>query len=150
MNSTTYNTIGTYLGLAVLIALLLAICGGLYSFIFMLVRWKTPQRRRHVTRLVCAVIAVPCLAGIPYAYFFLVVRPALERELMEKINAKRAAKVAEMSVVHVGDPAPGFSVTTADGDRFSLKDAFHELWWSHPMDSLSTQRLAFTRKTLTN
>jgi peroxiredoxin len=123
MNSTTYNTIGTYLGLAVLIALLLAICGGLYSFIFMLVRWKTPQRRRHVTRLVCAVIAVPCLAGIPYAYFFLVVRPALERELMEKINAKRAAKVAEMSVVHVGDPAPGFSVTTADGDRFSLKDA---------------------------
>ncbi len=127
MNATTYSTIQTYLNLAVPIALLVALCVGLYSFIFMVVRWKTPERRRHVTRLVYAVIAVPCLAGIPYAYFFLVLRPALGRELMAKINAGRAAKLAETSVVHVGDPAPDFSVTTADGDHFSLKDAMGDV-----------------------
>lgn len=116
MSPAVYNTITMVLGAAVLIALGVA----LYSFVFMLVRWNTPKRRRHAIRLVLAMIAVPCLAGIQYSVLFFVFLPALGRQQMAVINAARAEQLEKMSIARVGDSVPQFSLTTADGDEFSL------------------------------
>ncbi len=119
MSHTTFNIIGTILGVAAHIAL----CVALYSVILMFVRWKRPERRRHFIRLVNAAIAVPCFIGIHFMILFFVVLPTQGREQMAEINAGRAAKLAETSVVQIGDPAPDFSITTANGELFSLADA---------------------------
>ena len=113
-----YNTMTIVLGAAVLIALGVA----LYSFVFMLVRWKTPKRGRHAIRLILAIIAVPCLAGIQYSVLFFVFLPALGRQQMAEINAARAEHLAKTSITLVGDSAPQFSLTTVDGDEFSLPE----------------------------
>ena len=118
MSPAAYNTMTIVLGAAVLIALGVA----LYSFVFMLRRWKTPQRRRHAIQLILAIIAVPCLAGIQYSVLFFVFMPAIGREHMAKIDAAKAENLARTSITHVGDPAPQFSLTTADGDEFSLPE----------------------------
>lgn len=118
MSPTAYNTITMVLAAAVLIALGVA----LYSFVFMLVRWKTPKRRRHAIRLILAIIAVPCLAGIQYSVLFFVFLPALGRQQMAEINAARAEHLAKTSITLVGDSVPQFSLTTADGDEFSLPE----------------------------
>jgi len=99
MSSTAYNAMTMALGATVLIALGVA----LYSFVFMLVRWKTPMRRRHAIRLILAIIAVPCLAGIQYSVLFFVFLPALGRQQMAEINAMRAEQLATTSVTQVGD-----------------------------------------------
>jgi peroxiredoxin len=118
MSVFAYNTMTMVLGAAVLIALGVA----LYSFVFMLVRWKTPKRRRHIIRLILALVAVPFLAGIQYSVLFFVFLPALGRQQMAEINAARAENLAETSVLQVGDSAPQFSLTTADGDELSLPE----------------------------
>jgi peroxiredoxin len=116
MTTTVYNGITMILGVAVLIAFGIA----LYSFVFMLLRWKTPQRRAYAIRLLGALAAVPCLIGIQQGILWLIFLPALGRQQMAEINAARAERLAETSVVQVGDTAPQFSLTTADGDEFSL------------------------------
>ena len=119
MSPAVYNTMTMVVGTAVLVALGVA----LYSFVFMLVRWKTPRRKRHVIRLIVATAAVPCLAGIQYSVLFFVFLPALGRQQMAEINVARAERLAETSITHVGDSAPQFSLTTADGVRISLPES---------------------------
>jgi peroxiredoxin len=116
MSVFAYNTMTMILGAAVLIALGVA----LYSFVFMLVRWKTPKRRRHIVRLILALVAISFAAGIQYSVLFFIFLPALGRQQMAEINAATAENLAETSVLQVGDSAPQFSLTTADGDDFSL------------------------------
>jgi peroxiredoxin len=53
----------------------------------------------------------------------LVFLPSLGREAIARNNADREARLAKSSLVHVGDPAPNFSLTTADGTEFSLSGA---------------------------
>lgn len=65
MSHSAYNTMAMVVGAAVLFALGVA----LYSFVLMLVRWKTPSRKRHAIRFIVAMFAVPCLAGIQYSVF---------------------------------------------------------------------------------
>lgn len=119
MSHTTVNTIGTVLGVAAIIAL----CVALQAVILMFVRWKRPERRRHFIRLVYAAIAGPCFIGIHYMVIFFVFLPSQGRKQMAEINEGRVAKLAETSVVQIGDPAPDFSITTANGELFSLADA---------------------------
>jgi peroxiredoxin len=118
MSTSTYNTITASLAIGVLIAFVLMVI----SLIAMIVRWKTPKRRGHGVRLLVALMAIPCLIGIQQAILWLVFLPALGREQMAEFNDARAEKLAETSVVQVGDTAPQFSLTTADGDEFSLPD----------------------------
>jgi peroxiredoxin len=119
MNATTYNTITATLAIGVLIAF----CVLIVSFTAMIVRWKTPKRRRHIIRLFVAIAIIPCLIATHQAFLWLVFLPSLGRQQMAEINAIRADRLAKTSIVHVGDLAPQFSLTTADGEEFSLTDA---------------------------
>ncbi|TWU40289.1 Thiol-disulfide oxidoreductase ResA [Novipirellula aureliae] len=118
MSTSTYNTIAALLAIGVLIAFVVMVI----SLIAMIVRWKTPKRRGHGVRLLVSLIAIPCLIGIQQGILWLVFLPALGREQMAEINAARAEKLAETSVVQVGDTAPPFTLTTVNGDEFSLPD----------------------------
>ncbi len=116
MTTTTYNTITAALGVALLIALVVA----LLSLVGMVARWKTPKRRGHVVRLIISIAALPCLIGIQQTVLWLVFLPALGREQMEEVNAARSKNLAETTLVQLGDSAPEFSLTTIDGDIVSL------------------------------
>lgn len=119
MNSASYSAISVALGIGVLAAFVVMIV----SLIAMIVRWKTARRRRHVIRLLIALAAIPCLIGIQQAVLWWVYLPALGRQKLAEVNAARAESLAATSLVHAGDPAPQFSLTTADGDEFSMADA---------------------------
>jgi len=116
MTTTLYNTITAALGVALLIALVVA----LFSLVGMVARWKTPERRGHAVRLTFSIAALPCLIGIQQAILWLVFLPALGREQMEEINAARSRNLAERTLVQLGDSAPEFSLATIDGDSVTL------------------------------
>lgn len=119
MSANTYNSLTALLAVGVLIAFAMVVV----SFIGMVVRWRTAKRRGHVIRLLLATAAIPTLIGIQQSLLWLVFLPSLGREAVTRINIDREAKLAKSSLVHVGDPAPNFSLTTADGTDFSLSDA---------------------------
>lgn len=121
MTPFTHNIIAATLEIAAVIALLVVVV----SLIGMVVRWKTPKRRGHVIRVLISLGAIPCLIGIDQAIQRLVFLPSLARENLAIINEARADELAKTSVVHVGDSAPHFSLTTADGDEFSLPQGGH-------------------------
>jgi len=118
MSAFIYNAITAALGIGVLFAFVVIII----SLIAMIVRWKTSKRRRHAVRLFVAIAAIPVLIGIQQAILWRVFFPALGRQQMAEVNAAREQRLADTSVVRVGDPAPQFSLTTADGDEFSLPE----------------------------
>ncbi|HUE72884.1 MAG TPA: redoxin domain-containing protein [Pirellulaceae bacterium] len=119
MSASTYNTLTGALAIGVLIAFAVMVI----SFIAMLVRWKTAKRRGHVVRLLIATAAIPSLIGTQQAILWKVFIPALGREQMAQMNALRVTRLAETSLVHVGDRAPNFSLATADGDELAVSDA---------------------------
>lgn len=115
MSPSTYNTVAALLTLGVLIAIIVMVV----SVSAMLVRWRTAHRRRHVIRLLLATAAIPCLIGVQQAVLWWVFLPSLGREQ----RSQRDTALAESSLVHVGDPAPDFTLTMADGEDFTLSDA---------------------------
>lgn len=119
MSGDTYNA----MTMGFLIAVLIAIAVAILSLVFMFLRWRTPKRRKHVLRLLFAVVAIPCLIGAQQALLWWIFLPALGREQMAKMNAYRAERLAATSLVHVGDRAPDFEITDADGAVFSMGDA---------------------------
>jgi hypothetical protein len=119
MSVNTYNALTVGLEISALAALAATI----FSFVLMIVRWRAPQRRGHVVRLLLSIAVIPCLLGIQQAILWLVFLPALGREQMAQNDALRAGWLAESSIVHVGDPAPDFVLTDADGSTFSMVDA---------------------------
>jgi len=118
MSVFTYNAIAAALAIGVVTAFVVL----LVSFIAMIVRWRTPNRRKHVIRLLVAVAAIPCLIGLQQAILWLLFLPSLGREQMAKINAAREERLSDTTLVSVGDAVPKFSLTTADGDEFSLPE----------------------------
>jgi peroxiredoxin len=76
-----------------------------------------------VIRLLVALAAVVCTVAAQQAILWWVFLPSLGRQQVAQINAIRTALLEESSMLHVGDPAPDFSLTTADGAEFSLSDA---------------------------
>ena len=119
MSTNTYNALTVGLGIAVLVALAVLI----FSFALMIVRWRAPQRRGHVVRLLLSIAAIPCLVGMQQGILWLVFLPALGREQLAQNDALRAGRLAESSIVHVGDRSPDFVLTDADGLTFSMVDA---------------------------
>ena len=119
MSDFAYNTITESLLIGVLIALVIA----LISLVAMISRWRTPRRRRHLIRLLVSLAAVPCFIGMQQGILRLVVLPAIGREMTARYNEARAARLADSSFVHVGDPVPDFALIDADGDEFSMSDA---------------------------
>lgn len=95
----------------------------IFSFAGMLLRWRTPQRKRHVKRLLLSLVVVPCCIGLHLSLLYGVYLPALGREQLAKIEAHRATELARTSRVHVGERAPQFSLTDADGATFSVTEA---------------------------
>ena len=118
MSVFTYNTITA----ALLIGVVTAFVVMVVSLIRMIVRWNKPNRRRHVIRVFVAIAAIPCLIGMQQAILRLVFLPSLGRQQMAKVNLAREERLADTSLVRVGDPVPQFSLTTADGNEFSFPD----------------------------
>lgn len=118
MNAFTYNAITATLAIGVVIALVLLVV----SLISMIVRWRTPNRRKHVMRLAVSAVAIPCLVGMQQAILWLVFLPSLGREQMAEVNAARQERLVETSLVRVGDPAPQFSLR--DSDKVTLINFF--------------------------
>jgi peroxiredoxin len=116
MSATTFNALSVALGIAVLIGLLAA----LISLVAMIVRWRTPRRRGYAISLLVCLAAVPCLIGVQQFLLWRVFLPSLGREKVAQMNTARAVRLAETSLVQVGDAAPEFSVTTIDGETLSV------------------------------
>lgn len=116
MSTFTYNTITVGLFIGIVTAFVVVVV----SAIALIVRWKTPNRRRHAVRLLIALAAIPCLIGVQQALLWLVFLPSLGRQQMAEVNAAKAEYLAKTSITHVGDAAPPFSLATADDDEFSL------------------------------
>lgn len=118
MSANVYNAVTTVLGIGTLVALAIAI----FSLAAMIFRWNGPQRKRHVIRLLLSIVAIPCFIGIQQAILWLIFLPAFGREQMAQVNANRESRAAEFSHIKVGDQAPEFSVTDADGNTLSTSD----------------------------
>jgi len=106
--------------LLLLVAVVSAFVVAVASLIATIVRWKSPNRRGHVRRLLISLAAIPVLVGTQQAVQRLVFLPALGRQQMAESNAARAERSADASVVQVGDAAPQFSIATASGAEFTL------------------------------
>lgn len=119
MSTTTYVAISALCGIGILTAVALVIG----SFIGMIARWKSAKRRGHVIRLLLAMLVIPCLYGTQRIILWQVYLPELGRQHDARVLADHAPEVGETSLVRVGDFAPNFSLTTADGDEFVLAEA---------------------------
>ncbi|RMG36877.1 MAG: TlpA family protein disulfide reductase [Planctomycetota bacterium] len=118
MSPFTYNTITAALAVGVVMLFVVM----LFSLIALIMCWKTPKRRGHVARFLVSLAAIPCLLGLQQAILWLVFLPSLGRQQMAATNAAREKRLAESSLVSVGDRVPQFSLTTVDGDEISVPD----------------------------
>lgn len=109
---TRFNVLLIYLGLA----------AALFSFAFIILRWKTPQRRKYVIRLLLSL----GLIGFVYAFQMFILfglhLPALGREQMAAINKAREEQLRESSYVFLEDACPDFELTDIDGTRFAISE----------------------------
>ncbi|MEW4563240.1 TlpA disulfide reductase family protein [Bremerella sp. JC770] len=118
MHTSLYNSF--VLGNALL--LFVSIGGVLFSAVLVLLRWNTPQRRAHATRLLIFTLMIPLLFGLQYVVQFWIYLPAVGREQMKAIQAARDAKFQESTKVLPGDAAPEFTLTDLNGNPFSTRD----------------------------
>ncbi len=105
--------------LILLIGVVTAFVVAVASLIATIVRWKSPNRGRHVLRLSISLAAILLLIATQKAVQWLVFFPAIGRQQLAEINAAREERLADTSLVRVGDPVPQFSLSTADGNEFS-------------------------------
>ena len=119
MNKETYIVISIALGIGAIIALVVMAV----SFVAMIWRWKTATRRKHAIRMLVATAAVVGFIGVHQALLWFVFLPALNRKLAADLESGRAERLAETSVLMVGDSPPHFELTTVDGDPFSLAES---------------------------
>ncbi len=85
MSLETYELLMVGLRVAALFVLATAI----FSFVLMILRWRTPQRRRHVVRLLLSIAAMPCMLGIHMAIlWFAFFRPGLAINRLPRIDAE--------------------------------------------------------------
>lgn len=119
MNHSLYNTI-------LLVNLAIALCGilgALLSFVWLILRWKTPWRTRYLLGLGLSIATVVAVIGLQYAILFWVHLPAIGREQMAKFEAAREQRFQESTYVFVGDKVPEFTMETVDGESFASRDA---------------------------
>lgn len=116
MSVETYNSILYLIAAAVMLAIAVLV----FSFGFMLLRWKTPKRRGHVLRFLSSIVAILGLFMLQYVVQYWIFMPSLIRRKTAEMEAIKAEQFAKASVVHVGDTAPEFSLPMTDGKEFSL------------------------------
>lgn len=98
------------------LAMLLAII----QFVSAIVGWRTEYRQvrlRRVGMLVGIAIFLPFLLMVLWRG---VIRPSMNSKLLAEVNRERVEKLASISVVQIGDIAPPLSITTVDGELFSM------------------------------
>lgn len=116
MSSEAYNIIFSVLGVALhCFAVISAL-----SFIVLVIRWRTNQRKKYLYCLITSIIAIPCIIGIHQAIVWLIIMPAMGKELIADIDATRAERFSKTTFVKVGDKVPEFSLTTIDGQTITF------------------------------
>lgn len=108
--------------LILLIGVVTAFVVAVTSLIATIVRWKSANRGRHVFRMSISLAAIPLLIATQQAVQWLVFLPDVGRQHLAENNAVREKRLADTSLVRVGDPVPQFSLLTADGNVFSCPD----------------------------
>lgn len=93
------------------------------------VGWNTPKRRTRLLRFSCFLIAAPILLGLHQAVFWGVLRPPLARKFeamvhrqQAEIQGARQSRADLASLASVGDVAPLFRISAADGSEFTLDE----------------------------
>ncbi len=119
MSQDLYNSIALFNA----VLLLLGLAGAMFSFVFMILRWKTPKRRGHVIRLLLSLGGIGFAFAFHFFILFGVYLPALGKEQMATINAAREERFRESTYVFVGDASPEFALTDIDGKSFSMAEA---------------------------
>lgn len=95
-----------------------AIAGALFSFVFMILRWRTPKRRGHLVRLV---LSIGLYIGV-VVFHFVVILPAVLGRFKAENDAIMEARFQDSNYVLVGDDYPVFELTDIDGNHFSISD----------------------------
>ncbi len=90
-----YPNVLNVLYIVISIGVPLALLVMVVSFIGMIVRWKTPKRRGHVTRLVVATVMIPCQIGLVFGFIWLIYLPEFSRHQMAEYNALRDQQLAD-------------------------------------------------------
>ena len=91
-----------------------------FSLVASVIRWKSSKRRGHLIRCGAAFAAILGLFGIHQAISWLVLLPAVSRQLSAEANALRDEQNIKTSLVRVGDAVPEFTVTTIRGRTMTL------------------------------
>lgn len=96
---------------------MVAIAGAVILAAIAVLRGKG-RRKRPLLGAICCIVTFVVLAIANYALIFLVQLPSLAREA----ESQRQERIDAVSFVHVGDPAPSFTITDTNGAEFVLDD----------------------------
>lgn len=118
MNLEFYNGITLFN----VVLVLLGFVGVLSSFAFVILRWKSPQRRGHIIRLILSLVVIGFAFAFQYFILFVVYLPALGREQLAQMEADREKRFQESTHVLVGDTCPEFALPDIAGDSFVIAE----------------------------
>lgn len=82
--------------------------------------WKTPNRNLRLKRSLVCLLVVPLCPALLYLYTWGVTVPAERRMIQGMRDRAQRERLDETSLARMGDQAPDFEVTDADGAHFSL------------------------------
>jgi len=112
MSTSTYNA----LTFALLGSSILALLLGVAYLVAAIVGWRGPHRKKRFVRFAICFGTFPVLVAAQQAVLFGLFLPSLggqaERQRQDRADAA--------SLVHVGNPAPSFTLTDTDGAEFVL------------------------------
>lgn len=111
-----YSSFSSIITVTVLVAFAVA----LVSLIGLLLRWRTQFRRRHLLRLLSSLTTIAVLVATKWTVQEYVLLPTISRQSTATTSIELVEMAATTSILHLGDVAPSFAVTTAAGDEFSL------------------------------
>lgn len=114
MSAHVYNLLTSVLFFVALVGLGLA---AVY-LVAAIVAWRGPSRNRRLVRFALLFAVFPICVAIQQSLLWIVFLPSLGREARRETMERSE----DSSIVHVGDGAPSFALTTTEGETFALGD----------------------------
>jgi len=114
MSASTYNAFVLVLFGVALVALAVSA----YYFVAAVIGWRSPYRKRALTRFALFALAAPLLVAAQQGLLYWVFLPSFGREQLRAIGER----VAAASIAKVGERAPPFRIKDIDGMEFATDD----------------------------